>query len=137
MSLGALQKVESDLENKLFMLSDALAGRPAVVKTSADCALCPVRARCDPGWAVAENTVPLDGRGDVELTVEGTVQKHGFNARRSTGAEISIVYEESVGRSLPMCLPGQRFRVIDGSWRIVSTQLELRLWSEIYSMSTI
>jgi len=129
---AVLQDVENDLQNRLPLLTDALSTRPALAKSGAGCHSCPVRARCEAGWAVGEEAALVNGRGDVELFVAGKAGQHGFHARTRTGTETAVVFEASVGKHLAGWGEGQVIRVIDGVWGGAQTQLELKSWTEVF-----
>jgi hypothetical protein len=128
----ALENVESELVRKLPLLNAAIASRPAGAKPGAACHLCEVRARCAEGWAFAEETALLHGRGDVELAVEKGGWDHGFVARSRTGVEIAVVYQHLVARLLPERTDGLVLRVLDGVWVRTCSQLEIKAWTEVY-----
>jgi len=59
---------------------------------------------------------------------------HGCLARSRTGAEIAVVYEAPVAKLLPGHVEGQVLRVLDGAWKEKHTQLELKVWTEVFAV---
>lgn len=106
-----------------------------MAKPGAGCPTCPVRARCSPGWAINEETARAEGRGDAELVLTALAGDHGFLARSCAGSEIAVVYEAPVARLLFEHVEGQTLRVVDGVWKERQTQLELKVWSEVFVVS--
>jgi hypothetical protein len=132
---GALENVEAELVKKLPLLTDALGAHPAAAKPGTGCHTCAVRARCAAGWAVGEEAALVDGRGDADLVAQAKAGDHGFLARSRNGAEIAVVYEAPVATLLPEHVEGQVLRVLDGVWKEKRTQLELKAWTEIFTVS--
>jgi hypothetical protein len=116
---------------------DRLRGRPAPARRGPACTSCPVRARCDEGWALGEDTARAEGRGDAQLTVTGRPGPHGFLARDRAGGEVAVVHEAAVAALLPPLGDGHIIRVIDGvrKRRVTNPALELRPWTEVYLLA--
>lgn len=129
---GELEDVETDLENKIPLLTAVLNDHPAAASPGTSCHTCAVRARCAAGWAVGEEAALVDGRGDAELVVQAKAGDHGFLARSRTGVEIAVVYELPVAKLLPERVEGQVLRVLDGVWKEKRTQLEIKAWTEVF-----
>ncbi len=127
-----LAEVEADLATKLPVLAGALLDHPAPAKAGAGCLVCPVRARCDPGWAVGEEAARLDGRGDAELVVTAKAGEYGFLGRSGAGAEVAVTYDAAVGRLLPPLVDGRTVRILEGVWKERESQLEIKTWTEIF-----
>ena len=128
----ALMAVEVDLATQIPLLADTLRARPAGAKPGIACHTCPVRARCDAGWAVGEAAALVDGRGDAELVVISHAGDHGFLARSRAGSEIAVVYEAVVAKLLPERVEGQVLRIVDGIWKEKRSQLEIKAWTEVF-----
>lgn len=125
-----LTELERGLARSITLLSNALRAGPAEAKPGEECRVCPVRARCGPGWAVAEDAV-LGEIGDSELSVIAKAGAYGFLGRSRGGAEVAVVYEAAVAELLPELAPGQLLRVLGGRWEKRS-QLEIRPWTEVF-----
>lgn len=128
----ALTEVEADLAEKVPNLTAALHERPALAKPGTGCQLCPVRARCAPGWGIGEETALVDGRGDAELVVVAKAGEHGFVAQSRSGAEVAVVYEAAVAKLLPEHVDGQVLRILGGIWKEKRSQLEIKAWTEVF-----
>jgi len=135
-STEALEEIEFTLATQLPLLTEALRARPAVARPGSGCPACPVRARCSPGWAISEEAARADGRGDAELVLTALAGDHGFLARSRAGSEIAVVYEAPVARLLSKHVEGQTLRVVDGVWKERQTQLELKVWSEVFVVNS-
>lgn len=130
-----LESVEERLATLIVELTGALSDHPAAPKPGAECGRCPVRAHCNAGWIVAEEAAVADGRGDAELVISMQPSGHGFLARsRRSGAEVAVVYEKAVGQLLPALEDGRVVRVLDGVWKEKRSQLELKAWTEVFSL---
>lgn len=135
-STEALEEIEFTLATQLPLLTEALSARPAVARPGSGCPACPVRARCSPGWVISEEAARADGRGDAELVLTALAGDHGFLARSRAGSEIAVVYEAPVARLLSKHVEGQTLRVVDGVWKERQTQLELKVWSEVFVVNS-
>lgn len=125
-------EVESAVADAIAALTADLGGRPAPAKPRFGCARCPVRARCNEGWALAEEGARSDGQGDAELVVVGQPGPNGFLARDNGGAEASVVHEVAVAAQVPPIGAGQTLRVVDGVWMVKRKELEIKAWTELY-----
>lgn len=134
---AALGDVERDLATKIPLLSGALRAHPPAGNPGMGCRNCPVRARCDEGWVVGEDSALVDGRGDAELVVAAKAGEQGFLARSRAGADIAVVYEAAVAKLLPEHVDGQVLRVLDGVWKEKRSQLELKAWTEVFVMKEV
>ncbi|MEQ1564182.1 MAG: PD-(D/E)XK nuclease family protein [Myxococcota bacterium] len=131
-----LARVEAGLGDLLRHFSGQLTGRPAPATPGTGCRWCPVRARCDAGWGLAEQAARAEGRGDAELTVVGEVTTHGVLAKDLAGHEVAIVYEPAVASLLPSLVPGRRMRVLDGVLREKGKEIEIKAWTEVFVLGS-
>jgi len=129
---AALIEAEGALTEAIAALTDHLTGRPASARPGPGCAWCPVRARCDDGWALGEENARSEGRGDAELTVVGQPGPHGFLGRDRSGGEVAVVHEAAVAPLVPAVGVGQVVRVVDGVRKEKGKELEIRAWTEVY-----
>jgi hypothetical protein len=127
-----LSALEVDLAATLPQLGDLLLSRPAVSKPSKSCRTCPVRARCDAGWATGQESGQIDGTGDAELVVSGIPSDHGFLSVSLAGADVAVVFEPGIAGLLPEQLMGRKVRILDGAWKEKRTQFEIRAWTEVF-----
>lgn len=127
-----LEAVEHDLASKISSFTETLRSKPANASTGPNCGRCPVRARCHSGWAAGEATAHQDGRGDAELIVSEVPGEHGFLARGRGGAAIAVVYETQIAKLLPPLAVGDVIRVLDAEWAQKRSQIELKVWSEVF-----
>jgi hypothetical protein len=130
-----LERVEAELALELTRVTDAVRGHPAVATPGPSCHACPVRARCNEGWTISEESARTDGRGDAELVALANAEHHGFVARSRTGAPVSVVYEKGLKMLLPAVSEGSVIRIVDGVWNPKCTELELKYWTEVYRVS--
>lgn len=132
---AALVEVEGAIAGAIAALTDHLSGRPAPARAGPGCAWCPVRARCDDGWALGEEHARSEGRGDAELTVVGPSGPHGFLGRDGAGGEVAVVHEAAVAPLVPEVGVGQVVRVVDGVRKEKGKELEIRAWTEVFMVS--
>ncbi|MHB1330307.1 MAG: PD-(D/E)XK nuclease family protein [Gemmatimonadales bacterium] len=123
---------ESSLSWAIPRLTTELLRHPAAANPGTDCSVCPVRARCAEGWAFSEEAALVDGRGDAELIVTAKPGEHGFLARSQRGIEVAVTYEAGVAKLLPALVDGQVLRVLNGVWREKRSQLEIKVWTELF-----
>lgn len=123
-----LVATEQAVEDQIAWLADALVSRPAPARTGSACDRCPVRARCDDGWAAVARA-PRDGVADVEVMVSSPPTKHGFLGTTSVG-EIAVVYEEAIAGMMPTVAVGDRLRLVDAVGRKGASEVEVRVWTE-------
>jgi hypothetical protein len=124
---------ERALESTVAAASDIAASMPARARPSSSCGVCPVRARCDDGWALAE---PASAGRDCELDVVTVPGPHGFIGASGAGREVAVVYAEGVKQSLPAFGAGARVRVVGATPRAPGTELEVRPWTEVFVVGT-
>lgn len=131
----SLERCESMLASAVTEASESLGSPPAEARPSRDCATCLVRARCEEGWAFMEGLQSHADRqfSDSELVVMSPPGPAGFLARRSGGADVSVVCDASIATSLTTLACGDRIRVLGLLQRSVS-ELELTRSSEVYRM---
>jgi CRISPR/Cas system-associated exonuclease Cas4 (RecB family) len=128
-----LEKVERRVGKEIEKAHEALSRKPGPARAGPECARCPVRARCDDGWAHAEPRAVLAGRtADCEVTVVSAATSTGFTGIRRDGTELPVVYAAAVGRLLPSLTPGTRLRLVDAVPTEEGKALEIRAWSECY-----
>lgn len=127
-----LEKVEQGLSTMVPHLTETLRFRPSVAKPSNGCHWCPVRAYCNEGWAVGEEAARADRRGDAELFVMESAGPCGFLARSRAGEEVAVVFEAAIASLLPERMVGETVRVVDGVWREMALQLEIKAWTEVF-----
>ena len=137
--VSMLEQAEWALAGRIQEARDVLALRPAPPRSSAACAHCPVRARCDEGWAVAETA--NDGNFlDLEITVDSEVHETGFMSQRCDGSSVPVVFDAAVGRRLPAELgPGDRLRLVSAFQRRSGdkiTEAEIRATTEVFRLPT-
>ncbi len=131
---AALVEEERSIAEAIAALTDHLSGRPGSARPGPGCAWCPVRARCDDGWALGEENARSEGRGDAELTVVGQPGPHGFLCRDGVGGEVAVVHEAAVAPLVPAVGVGQVVRVVDGvrKEKEKGKELEIRAWTEVF-----
>lgn len=131
---AGLSAIEEDLASQIETLNDVLRAHPAQAVPGSTCRWCPVRARCAEGWAIGEEAARSEGRGDAQLTVVSAPGDHGFLALDKGGAEVAVVYEAPVGALLPAFGVRQVLRVVDGIRRERGKELEIKAWTEVYTL---
>lgn len=126
-----LEDTERALTDELAITRAGLEAGPALAHPGAQCGSCPVRARCDPGWAAggAQRKV---GSADADLVVVSAPGKSGFLGRTTAGSEIGVVHLPAMESLLPSLEVGQTARVLDGSWNEDRSVLEIKPWTEVY-----
>lgn len=127
---NGLEMVEAAVAESITALTSQLEAQPAPANPGPVCSRCPVRARCDDGWAYGEEIARTEGRGDAQLTVSGAQGPHGFLARDMSGNEVAIVHEAALASLVPALGVGQVVRVVDGLRK--EKELEIRAWTEVY-----
>ena len=126
-------KAERDLVSSITEAEQALTDTPARAKTSGDCGRCPVRARCDEGWARCQTDPPRAKTADIEVCVSRAPVATGFSA--SAGKrEVHVVYEVEVGATLRASEPGERLRLVDAVPSDDGKTFEVRPWTEVFQM---
>lgn len=132
-----LARVEAGLRDLLGHVSGQLTSRPAPATPGTGCRWCPVRARCDAGWSLAEDAARAEGRGDAELMISSAAATHGVLARDTAGHEVAVVYEPAVASLLPPMSPGRRVRVLDGVRRERGKEIEIKAWTEVFVLPAL
>ena len=127
----AEQSVTEAIERAIAALSE----RPARANPSRDCVWCPVRARCNDGWALVDrgsNALRASSGVDIELVVSSEPSPTGFLAKSCYGNELPVAFDAAVGCSLPPVNIGDRFRVVDASFSAERKEIALLPWTEMY-----
>ena len=127
-----LEAVEVTVAESISVLTSQLGDRPARANPGSGCSRCPVRARCDDGWALGEENARAEGRGDAQLTVSGAQGPHGFLARDRASNEVAVVHEAAVASLVPALQVGKVVRVVNGLRKEKGKELEIRAWTEVY-----
>lgn len=129
--------VEVSIANEIDRARDALSARPAAASPGPECTWCPVRPRCNEGWAWVERRSRLAAMSktlDTEITVSSNPTPTGFLGTCSNGVEISVVFDAAVGCDLPHAKTGDRFRIVDASPRSGGKEIALLPWTEMYRL---
>ena len=132
-----LVAVERIIAKEIDRARDALSARPAAAVPGHDCTWCPVRPRCNEGWAWGERAsraATTSKTVDIEVTVSSNPTATGFLGTRSNGDEISVVFDAAVGCGLPPAKPGDRFRIVDAIPRPGDREITLLPWTEMYRL---
>jgi len=128
-----LERTERGCAKDIAAAVQAIGRQPAPARAGADCARCPVRARCDDGWPHTEAGATLAGRTvDCEVTVTSAPTPTGFTSRRRDGRDLPVVYDAAIAQSLPPLSMGSRLRLIGAVPAADGKSLEVRPWSECY-----
>jgi hypothetical protein len=128
-----LLSTERQLRASIDLAKKELSDRPAVAKVTTRCRYCPVRAHCTPGWTSCQahrnsrDSDPID----IEVEVAARPVATGFAALVGP-KKIDVVYDEMLGRLLPVLQPGQRLRLVDAQWQAEGTCVEIRVWTEVF-----
>ena len=129
-----LEEVEELLARRLRHARGCLGQHPAPSQPSTACRYCPVRARCDEGWAAAGYAADRHHL-DLEMTVQSEIHATGFMAKKSDGTILSVVLDSSLAGHLPTGLAiGNRIRLISASSarpRGEKNEIEIRPSTEI------
>lgn len=123
---------ERVLGESITTLAEQLIERPGPARPGTGCVWCPVRARCEAGWGVAEEVARSEERGDAELIVVSRPGPHGFLTHAKTGDEVAVVYEAALGALVPTVDVGAVLRVIDGVRKGHGRELEIKAWTEVF-----
>jgi hypothetical protein len=130
-----LTGAEEAASRDIAAAKEALTLHPAPARTSPECFLCAVRARCDEGWRLSERSNRPGASANVELVVMAGPSPSGFIGQKLGGAEVPIVYDYAVGRALPAFAEGTRLRLVDVQSDDASKRISIRPWSEVYVLS--
>ena len=132
-----LVAAEKSIAKEIGRATDALSVRPAAARPGEECTWCPVRPRCNEGWAWSEkaprattNSKPID----VEVSVSSKPTPTGFLGTRSNGDEVSLVFDAAVGCGLPAAKTGDRFRIVDAAQGTSAKEIVLLPWTEMYRL---
>jgi hypothetical protein len=128
---------ENAIASEIYQAREALTVRPAASRPGRECTSCPVRPRCDDGWAWSERASQMDGGAkfiDIEVAVASSPTQTGFLGKRSNGEDVSVVFDAAVGRGLPPAKTGDRFRIVDAAPRSGGTEVALLPWTEMYHL---
>jgi len=109
-----LLSVEAELEAKIGRLREGLSAKPATAVTGPHCRLCGVRQLCDAYWAAKANGAEVQSGGgvDVEVVVQGVMNRGGFIGRDEHGNEVAVVCEDDVGGAHGPFEVGERLRIV-------------------------
>lgn len=132
-----LVAVEKSIAEQIDRARDALSARPAAARPDQECTWCPVRPRCNEGWAWSEKTLYAAGNSnpvDIEVTVSSKPTPAGFLGTCSNGDEVSLVFDIAVGCGLPAAKTGDRFRIVDAATRTGGKEIVLLPWTEMYRL---
>lgn len=130
-----LLATEKSISKEIKKTKAALQARPASGSPGQECTWCPVRPRCEEGWAWGERAprAAPNGRSiDIEVTIASDPTPTGFLGARSKGDDVSIVFDAAVGRALPSLSAGDRFRIVDAAPRSAGKEIAVLPWTEMY-----
>lgn len=133
----ALVAAEKSIAKAIDQAKTALSARPAAASAGQECAWCPVRPRCNEGWASGERgsrSTASSKSIDIEITVSSNPTPTGLLGTRANGDEVSVVFDAAVGSSLPPAKAGDRFRIVDAAPRSEGKEIALRPWTEMYRL---
>ncbi len=136
-SVAALGAAEKTVTKQIAQVRDGLLARPAAAGLGPECTWCPVRARCNEGWAWNEQALRGNGNAksiDIEVSVASNPTPTGFLGVRRDGDEVSIVFDAAVGCGLPPATISDRFRILDAALRSNGQEVALLPWTEMYRL---
>lgn len=132
-SEGEVKAARSELTKDAKRAAELLAKRPAPARPGAECRWCPVRARCDKGWELAESATRTTAWRDIEVVITGATGPHGFVGKDRAGKDIAVVHEPPVASLLAGPLrPGLRLRLVGCKRGSEPSEVEVKAWSEAF-----
>lgn len=135
-----LVAAEEAISNQISEAIISLKQQPASAKTSQDCLYCPVRPRCDEGWAFCQKaTQPIsDGlkkqQIDLEVIVASLPTSTGFLGTCPNGKTVSVVYNRAVVPALSRLEQGRSFRLVDVVMSGNGEEVEVLPWTKVYCL---
>lgn len=136
-AVAELELAERTIDADIRHATAILQTRPASPQPGKECSWCPVRPRCNEGWARIEQGA-IHGRAaksvDIELTLISEPTHTGYLGLHANGREYSIVYDAAVSYGLPLANKGDRFRYLDAMTGQAEREIQLRPWTEIYRL---
>jgi hypothetical protein len=135
-STAELSRVEEAIVRDINYAKSMLLARPAPPNPGSDCIWCPVRPRCNEGWAQIEPfTQGKPGKSvAIELTLIAEPSSTGFLGLHSSGLEYSVAYDVAISSDLPLVRQGDRIRFLDAMAGQTEREILLRPWTEIYPL---
>lgn len=137
-SEGELLAFEAAVDAEIQQARASVSARPAAACPGSECTWCPVRPRCDEGWALSTKGSKARGARatDIEIVVARDPSATGFLGTIPNGQEIAVVFEAAVGRGLAAAKEGDRFRVVDAVPRDDGKEIRLMPWTEMYRIGS-
>lgn len=132
-----LVKIERRLSEEIAACIEDLSARPARAEPDQHCYHCPVRARCNEGWAHSMKNPVTNETRDMEITVNTAPGNYGFLALGPDGTQISIVYQPGTLYQLPFLKVGNRVRLIGTARSQDMSEHEIKAWTECYVLTRI
>lgn len=132
-----LLAAEENVSNEIYQAVEILEQQPASAKTSQDCLYCPIRPRCEEGWAFCQKQIShglVKRQIDLEVTVVSSPTSTGFLGTCPTGKTVSIVYTNAVAFSFPRLEYGRTFRLVDAAISKNGEEIEVLPWTRVYCL---
>lgn len=133
----ALLAAEENVSNEIHQAVEILKQQPASAKTSQDCLYCPIRPRCEEGWAFCQKQIShglVKRQIDLEVTVASSPTPTGFLGTCPNGKTVSIVYTNAVALGLPKLKMGESFRLVDATTSGNGEEIEVLSWTKMYCL---
>ena len=132
-SVEHLEAAEKGLKRRIALAKTLLSETPAEARPGEGCRFCPVRARCEEGWAAYQASLAtvLAGTGDVEIVVSTKPSPTGFLGKVGK-KEKSVVYPSALKDQLPEIEVGTRLRLVDAVFSEEGKTVEIRPWTEVF-----